>query len=62
MPCVSESTMSGTESLMSMKLLANICGKEVLISLDSCSSATFLSSNLVVHVPGTSELSTPVRV
>jgi hypothetical protein len=60
--CVSKSAVSRTESAMSIKLLGIIFGKEMLILLDSGSSATFLSSKLAAPMPGRYELITLVKV
>jgi predicted aspartyl protease len=47
---------------MSMRLLGHICGQEMLILLDSGSSATFLSSSVAAHVPGQVPMQYPMTV
>jgi hypothetical protein len=50
--CLSECAALGVDSTMSMKLLGHIYGKEVLILLDSGSSAAFLNSSIAALVLG----------
>jgi hypothetical protein len=60
--CPSEFSVLGVESNLSMKFMGNIHGKEVLILLDSDSSATFLSSYVTVEVPGQVQLVQPLNI
>jgi hypothetical protein len=60
--CLSESAVLGVEYNLSVKLMGNIHGKEVLILLDSGSSATFLSSSVAASVPGQVQLIHPLNI
>jgi hypothetical protein len=60
--CLSVVAVSCVESQKSMRLLGHIQGKGMMILLDSRSSNSFISSQLVAHLSGVSELLKPLLV
>jgi hypothetical protein len=60
--CLSEATIQGVESLMSMRFWGSIQGKDIVILLDSGSSSTFLSAAVVAEMSGVSPLQRQVSV
>jgi hypothetical protein len=60
--CLSEDVIAGLGSTKSMRLLGQIQGREMLISVDSGSSHSFISTRLAAKLSGISPLQTIMSV
>jgi hypothetical protein len=59
---ISQAAVSGTDSLKTIRFLGHIVGMEILVVLDSGSSASFISDRVAAHLPHVQAVSKPLLV
>jgi hypothetical protein len=59
---ISQAAISGTDSLNTIRFLGHIAGMEILVLLDSGSSASFISDHVAAHLPHVQAMAKPLLV